>query len=176
MSGVAAEQGSEHTALRSLSLGLRAIVLTGRFFLQSHGATLNLGATDLVALDQIFLDGPLTPSELAQRLALTTGSVTPLVDRIQAAGFVMREGNPNDRRSMLVRTTSAGNEVMERLYAEVDATLQQTLEGLAPLSRAAIEEVFRQANASLRRTTVTAPNRTSTEVVDASAVSNHSRA
>jgi DNA-binding MarR family transcriptional regulator len=43
-------------------------------------------------------DGQLTMGELADRLRLTTGGVTRLVDRIESAGLVSRRPSSTDRR------------------------------------------------------------------------------
>ncbi|MFU8945391.1 MarR family winged helix-turn-helix transcriptional regulator [Mycetocola zhadangensis] len=71
--------------------------IDGGTFQQVRAARLGLGPTDLIALGHRCLAGPLTPSELASRLGLTTGSITSLVDRVQGAGFLVREVNPHRR-------------------------------------------------------------------------------
>jgi DNA-binding MarR family transcriptional regulator len=58
---------------------------------------------------------------IAQERVLTTGGVTRLVDRMEAAGLVAREENPGDRRGRLVRLTRLGEETAvraARLHAE----------------------------------------------------------
>lgn len=58
---------------------------------------------------------------IAQERVLTTGGVTRLVDRMEAAALVTREGNPEDRRGRLVRLTQLGEETVvraARLHAE----------------------------------------------------------
>lgn len=47
-------------------------------------------------------DGPKAPSDLAKALGLTRGSVTTLLDRLEARGFVERLAHPTDRRALLV--------------------------------------------------------------------------
>lgn len=48
------------------------------------------------------------PSDLAKALTMTTGAMTKRLDRLQAAGLVRRESNPNDRRGVLIRLTDEG--------------------------------------------------------------------
>ncbi|MFH0176293.1 MarR family winged helix-turn-helix transcriptional regulator [Streptomyces cacaoi] len=66
--------------------------------------------------------GPGMPMRaIAQERVLTTGGVTRLVDRMEAAGLVAREGNPGDRRGRLARLTQLGEETVvraARLHAE----------------------------------------------------------
>jgi DNA-binding MarR family transcriptional regulator len=59
-------------------------------------------ATDLDALEHLEADGPLTQRELGDRLSLTSGAITMLVDRLERAGWVNRRPHPTDRRYLLL--------------------------------------------------------------------------
>ena len=61
-----------------------------------------INATDLDPLEHLEVDGPLTQRQLAERLSLTSGAITMLVDRLEASGWVRRLPHPSDRRSTLV--------------------------------------------------------------------------
>lgn len=61
----------------------------------------------LVILD--LLEGaPLSVGSLGGRLDMDTGTITPLVKRLEAAGLVTRTRDPNDERRVLVDLTSRG--------------------------------------------------------------------
>jgi len=64
-----------------------------------------LTATELQALEQLEADGPLTQRMLGDRLALTSGGTTILVDRLERVGYVRRRPHPGDRRAVLVELT-----------------------------------------------------------------------
>jgi DNA-binding MarR family transcriptional regulator len=66
-----------------------------------------ISATDLDALEHLEADGPLTQRQLGERLSLTSGGTTVLVDRLEQAGWVRRSPHPSDRRSVLVELSSA---------------------------------------------------------------------
>jgi DNA-binding MarR family transcriptional regulator len=53
------------------------------------------------------LYGSMTPSDLAERSKLTSGTVTGVIDRLEALEFVHRERHPNDRRKVVVVLESA---------------------------------------------------------------------
>lgn len=61
-----------------------------------------ISATDLDALEHLEADGPLTQRGLGERLSLTSGAVTMLVDRLERAGWVRRRPHPSDRRYVLI--------------------------------------------------------------------------
>jgi DNA-binding MarR family transcriptional regulator len=57
----------------------------------------------------------LTMGAIAQEQVLTTGGVTRLVDRMEAAGLVERAEAPGDRRTRLVRLTPLGEQTAVRV-------------------------------------------------------------
>jgi DNA-binding MarR family transcriptional regulator len=64
-----------------------------------------ISETDLDALEHLEADGPLTQRDLGDRLCLTSGAVTMLVDRLEHAGWVRRRPHPDDRRYTLIELT-----------------------------------------------------------------------
>jgi DNA-binding MarR family transcriptional regulator len=66
--------------------------------------------TDLDALEHIEADGPLTQRELGERLSLTSGAVTMLVDRLERGGWLRRRPHPTDRRAVLLELTEQTSE------------------------------------------------------------------
>ena len=62
-----------------------------------------LGPNDFQAYMLLRIEGPMTPGEIAQCLRLATGSVTALIDRLEARGLVTRAPHPADRRKVVVR-------------------------------------------------------------------------
>jgi MarR family 2-MHQ and catechol resistance regulon transcriptional repressor len=79
-------------------------------------------------------EGRLTMSKLSTDVALTTGGVTRLVDRMVEAGLVARQNCPNDRRSVHVVLTAAGQSTLERAVAAHIEGIDRHL--IAPLDAA----------------------------------------
>ncbi|MEI8333549.1 MAG: MarR family transcriptional regulator [Chloroflexota bacterium] len=59
--------------------------------------------------------GPMSPSDLGERLIVTRATVTGVVDSLERRGFVSRSPNPVDRRGLLVEITPAGLVVVQEL-------------------------------------------------------------
>ncbi|HZP49886.1 MarR family winged helix-turn-helix transcriptional regulator [Actinocrinis sp.] len=68
---------------------------------------LGINRTDLRCLDLIVRGGPRTATELAARMHLTRGSMTTLIDRLEAVGYVQRQGDPQHGRRKLIVPTAA---------------------------------------------------------------------
>jgi DNA-binding MarR family transcriptional regulator len=68
---------------------------------------IGINVTDLNCLNILALDGRMTAGDLARRTGLTTASITGVLDRLEEAGFVRRERDPDDRRRVIVRLDAA---------------------------------------------------------------------
>lgn len=88
------------------------------------------------AMDHLHHAKALTPGELADRLALTTGAVTAVVDRLERLGWAQREPHPTDRRSVVVRAAHSDSKA-EQLYAPFAQALAGAAAKLSPAERAA---------------------------------------
>lgn len=71
-------------------------------FHASIAGMLELHATDYKTLGILDRFGPLSAGEIAKRTGLAAASVTNLIDRLEARGFVRRESDPADRRRVLL--------------------------------------------------------------------------
>jgi len=56
----------------------------------------------------------LTPSQLGERLGITTGSTTKLIDRLERRRLAARKRNRTDRRSLTVAPTATGRQIIAR--------------------------------------------------------------
>src|SRR5437867_3560411 len=64
-----------------------------------------LNRTDWRCLDILGTRGPMTAGQLATGVRLTTGAVTGVLDRLEAAGLVRRTRDTHDRRRVIVEVT-----------------------------------------------------------------------
>lgn len=63
---------------------------------------IGINVTDLNCLNILALSGRMTAGELARATGLTTASITGVLDRLEEAGFVRRERDPDDRRRVAI--------------------------------------------------------------------------
>lgn len=75
--------------------------------------------------------GPAVQAQLAGRLQIDRSDLVTFLDELEAAGYVERQTDPDDRRRKIVAATPAGVAVLERLDTLVHAADDDLL---APLS------------------------------------------
>ncbi|WP_298809299.1 MarR family transcriptional regulator [uncultured Sphingomonas sp.] len=83
-----------------------------------------------------------TIGQVAERLALESSTVTPLVKRMEAAGLMTRTRNPADERQVQVRLTERG-----RALREECGCLGETLVARTGMSFAELDQLNRQVQA-----------------------------
>ena len=66
-------------------------------------------------------DGALPLSKIGERLQVHATSVTNVIDRLEGAGLVRREPNPNDGRGTLAVITAEGRDVADKATAQFNA-------------------------------------------------------
>src|SRR5579871_5738191 len=119
------------TVADRIVLEIRKFLMAGIFFNAQAAESVGLGLTDMQIVHTIQLYGPATPSKLAASTGLSSGGVTVALDRLEKAGYIRREPNPADRRSLLIhiiptklRKLAAMYEGIEHETRNLLATLQ----------------------------------------------------
>ncbi|QSB12628.1 MarR family transcriptional regulator [Natronosporangium hydrolyticum] len=75
-------------------------------------------------------DAGMTAGALARFTLVTSGAVTNRLDRLVAKGYITREVDPANRRSVLVALTPAGRELIDRAVAAHVANERRILAAL----------------------------------------------
>jgi DNA-binding MarR family transcriptional regulator len=99
---------------------------------------LGLGLTEFVALGHLYDEGPITARDLGQRLQLTSGRVTALLNRLEAIGYAERAGNPDDRRSVLIEICPAGVEAWDWVVLQTAAPIARAVRASEMTTKEAI--------------------------------------
>ena len=77
----------------------------------------------------------LTMTELAEKLDLSHGAATGLVDRLEKLGLIERQRSEDDRRVVCVALSSQGLQLIERVNTKRHAILRNILQDLSPQER-----------------------------------------
>jgi DNA-binding MarR family transcriptional regulator len=74
-------------------------------------ASLNLTYPQYLVMVVLWEEEGLGIKDIAERLGQDSGSITPLLKRLEAVGYVIRNRNPQDVRNRIVTLTKAGKEL-----------------------------------------------------------------
>jgi len=116
-----------------------------KFFkdLGSSEAHFNLLATLRAA------DGPLTQSELSERLLVDKSNTSGLLDRMEAAGVLRRNKVDGDRRSYHITLTDRGRKLVETLDAQYTGMVDKAMADFAEVEKAELVRLTRKLRVAL---------------------------
>ena len=111
---------------------------------------LGLNSTDLRCLELVIANPGVTAGRLAELADLTTGAVTGVLDRLERGGFVRREPDPADRRSVTIAPVDAGAGAVRDALAPLARTIGGALEDLSAGERRAVLGFLDTASEAVR--------------------------
>ncbi len=123
-----------------LSRAQRAIGERARREIERQG----LRPTEFGVLEALYHKGPLTLGQVGERVLVTSGSVTPVADKLERRGLIQRRISSEDRRVCYAELTDAGRELVGAIFPDHAEVIRGAMEGLT------VEEK-RIATALLRR-------------------------
>jgi MarR family transcriptional regulator, organic hydroperoxide resistance regulator len=95
-------------------------------FLEAHTRELGVSPLEGHVLTYLRRYAPVPVGELVRVFGVKQSTFTSLLDRLERAGLISREANPEDRRSFLIHLNRKGreltgrlNRLLERLEAEI---------------------------------------------------------
>lgn len=132
---------------RELVGQIRLFIAGTILFNQKVAERTGLHLTDMQCINLLEMLGDVTPGKLAAYTGLTTGGVTVMLDRLEKAGFVKRQPNPDDRRSVLVRINPKKLKKIHEHYAGINRRLEEFLSEMPETELKSVVKFFSQANA-----------------------------
>lgn len=130
----AAAPDYEDEILRSLRRIIRAVDLYSRKLMSQHG----LSGPQLLCLNQLHLRGERLSGALAKDMSLSPATVTGILDRLETRGLVLRERQRDDKRTVVVRLTDTGRELVEQAPPPLQDTFLLNLRALPEKQQAQI--------------------------------------
>lgn len=98
---------------------------------RAHAATHGLTLPEFGIMEALHHKGDLLLGELQEKILVTSGGVTYLVDRLVEKGMVERRECTEDRRARYAALTAKGKALMRRIFPEHARWIEHALGGLS---------------------------------------------
>lgn len=129
-----------HAVMRAWGRQQGALANAGsRFFME-----IDLTMAQFRALTALRMAGNLTGKDLAARLHVTPGTLIPLLDRLEAQGYVRRVPDLDDRRLTWIELTPKSYRMFWRLWVGGQAKMVRAIRELSPADRAELSRLLNQ--------------------------------
>lgn len=113
-------------------------------FLSQKVADLNLTPVQALVLGFLHAEDQITSGELGKKSGLDSATLTGILDRMEAAGFIERKNNPDDRRSIHIHLTPKGNELSRAAIEVISAANKEFLQVLTKEERHDLFEIIKK--------------------------------
>ena len=102
-----------------------------RLLAEQSIANAGLCLTDFAALETLLHKGPLTISEIQDKVLLASGSMTAAIDRLEKRGLIVRKSSARDRRARIVQLTREGKRVAASCFEKHATDLEAVMSVLS---------------------------------------------
>ena len=113
--------------------------------------TFKLSRTDMRCLDILGRLGPMTAGKLSDESGLSTGAVTFLLDRLEAAGMVKRRRDTDDRRRVWVELVPAAQKRLAHAQQPIVEEMKQVTQRFKAEELAIVRDFMREAKEVFQR-------------------------
>ncbi|WP_374009451.1 MarR family winged helix-turn-helix transcriptional regulator [Leifsonia sp. LS-T14] len=110
----------------------RLALAVGRLNRRIRSSAGGLSHGQLSPLSTVVRSGPLRPSELAAIEVAAAPTITRIVAELESRGLVVREPDPQDRRSLFVSSTDAGTALLLEARSDRARAVSDVLGELTP--------------------------------------------
>ena len=104
----------------------------------------------VMALAQLIASGPLSQSELVDRLSIAPATGVRLVDRMERDGWVARKPDSKDGRIKLVAPTKRAMDFWEKISKAGRAVMDQAYQGVTPEELETVKRVLERVRKNLK--------------------------
>ncbi len=122
----------------NLYTALRSHIATHSVIDYPHGLSMN----QIKMIHLIFHRPGISQTVVAERLGVTTASISTSVRELEAQGLIERRANPDDARAMLLHLAPHGEKIFEQVFDTFTNTVADLLKVLEPDDQRELIERF----------------------------------
>ncbi len=115
---------SKELSLKALTVLLRASQ-TVEEVLRKDMQRYQLNLTEFAVLELLYHKGDQPIQRIGEKILITSGSITYVVDKLQQKGYVKRVACPTDRRVTFAALTEEGRSFIERIFPQHEALVEK---------------------------------------------------
>ena len=131
---------------------LRQYYGLGASFFRAAAARIEMADTDMQVIDILESSGAATAGQIASLMGLTTGTFTAILNRLEKAGLVQRERDPNDGRRVIVKLAARadGKQAIGSPFAALGGLWEELAAGYTDEQQAVLLDFLQRGNALAR--------------------------
>lgn len=103
-----------------------------------------LSPSEFAVLELLYHKGPTPLGAIAERILLTTGSITYVIDQLEKEGLAQRIACPKDRRVCYADLTESGRAKISSLFPQHAEAIRRAVAGLSAEEQEAVTKLLKR--------------------------------
>lgn len=96
--------------------------------IRNHG----LNRTEFGVLELLYHKGPQPLQQIGEKVLMSSGNITYVVDKLEKKQMVRRRASTEDRRLIYAEVTDKGKQFIEKVFPAHTEIIQEAVSGLSP--------------------------------------------
>ncbi|NPC92299.1 MarR family transcriptional regulator [Bacillus sp. WMMC1349] len=101
--------------------------------------------TEFAVLELLYTRGAQKLQQIGSRLLLVSGNVTYVIDKLEKNGFIKREQDPKDKRSVYAKLTEKGQTYLDEIYPIHTMRITRAFSGLTKEEQEELIKLLKKA-------------------------------
>ncbi|WP_334243389.1 MarR family winged helix-turn-helix transcriptional regulator [Terriglobus sp. ADX1] len=142
------------TSAASLWLVMMKAYRSMEAYIESTVAAQDIGLSDFMIMEALMHKGPMSMSQIGEKVLLANPSMTAAVDRLEKLGYVSRCSGTTDKRVRTVDLTKEGRKVIRRIFAQHEQDLEEVMAGVCATMRGPVRDALKKIGLAAKAKTV----------------------
>jgi MarR family 2-MHQ and catechol resistance regulon transcriptional repressor len=91
-----------------------------------------LNPTEFGILELLYHQGSLPLQQIGEKILISSGNITYVVDKLEQKQLLTRKPSPQDRRVIFAEITSQGHELLAAIFPQHEDVIRAAVSGLTP--------------------------------------------
>lgn len=134
----------DFTSATSLWLVLMKAYRSMEAYIESTVAAQGIGLSDFTILEILLHKGPMSMSQIGEKVLLANPSMTAAADRLEKLGYISRCSGASDRRVRTLDLTKEGRKVIRKIFAQHEQDLEAVMTEVCPTMREPVRTALKR--------------------------------
>ncbi|MFC3041718.1 MarR family winged helix-turn-helix transcriptional regulator [Virgibacillus xinjiangensis] len=101
-------------------------------------------SSDFAVLEALYHKGRLTVKQISEAVLINTGSITYVIDKLEAKGLLERQPCTEDRRVVYIHITEEGILLMDEIFPKHQEVIEEIFSGISHQEKETIVEALKK--------------------------------
>ena len=134
----------DFTSAASLWLVMMKAYRSMEAYIEGTVAAQGIGLSDFMIMEMLLHKGPMSMSQIGEKVLLANPSMTAAADRLEKLGYISRCSGAADRRVRTIDLTREGRKVIRRIFTQHEQDLEEVMSEVCPSMREPVRTALKR--------------------------------